>query len=240
MGRALPPGNPRAALEAGVGMVHQHFTLADNLTVLENIVLGTRAALAAAASGAARRGRASATSPRRFGLEVDPDARVGDLTVGQRQRVEILKALYRDARILILDEPTAVLTPQETRGAVPHAAARGRRGARRWCSSRHKLGEVMAVSDRVLVLRHGRLVGEVATRDTDRHELARLMVGAEIAPPAIPPVPRRAGAAGARAGSRRRTAAACPGCARSTWRCAAGGSPGWPGSRATARRRSPS
>ena len=112
-GRPLPPGNPRAALKAGVGMVHQHFTLADNLTVLENIMVGTRP-LASLSSG---RGEARARIgdlARRFGLEIDPDARVGDLAVGQCQRVEILKALYRDARVLILDEPTAVLTPQET------------------------------------------------------------------------------------------------------------------------------
>ncbi len=103
-------------------MVHQHFTLADNMTVLENILLGTGTLLVAAPRQrrGARQGRASCRGD--FGLAVDPDARVGTLSVGERQRVEILKALYRDARILILDEPTAVLTPQETDGAVRDAA----------------------------------------------------------------------------------------------------------------------
>jgi simple sugar transport system ATP-binding protein len=185
MGRPLPPGVPRAALEAGVGMVHQHFTLADNLTVLENIALGTRP-LWSLGHGAVRARIADLSA--RFGLEVDPDARVGDLAVGQAQRVEILKGLTRDARILILDEPTAVLTPQETEALFRTLRLAVAEGLSIVFIS-HKLGEVMAISDRVLVLRHGRLVGERRTQDTDRHELARLMVGAEIAPPAIPAVP---------------------------------------------------
>ncbi|MEM7710669.1 MAG: ATP-binding cassette domain-containing protein, partial [Pseudomonadota bacterium] len=110
-GQRLRPGHPGAALAAGVGMVHQHFTLAENMTVLDNVTLGTRPLWSLRPNRGARdklNGLAS-----EYGLHVDPDARVGDLAVGQRQRVEILKALYRDARILILDEPTAVLTPQE-------------------------------------------------------------------------------------------------------------------------------
>jgi ABC-type uncharacterized transport system ATPase subunit len=184
MGRPLPPGQPRAALAAGVGMVHQHFTLADNLTVLENITLGTRP-LWALGKGDARARVADLS--RRFGLEVDPDARVGDLAVGQAQRVEILKALYRDARILILDEPTAVLTPQETEALFRTLRLAVAEGLAVVFIS-HKLGEVMAISDRVLVLRHGRVVGERRTADTDRHELARLMVGGDIVPPTIPTV----------------------------------------------------
>ena len=184
MGRPLPPGQPRAALAAGVGMVHQHFTLADNLTVLENITLGTRP-LWRLGQGDARARIADLS--RRFGLEVDAQARVADLAVGQAQRVEILKALYRDARILILDEPTAVLTPQET-GALFRTLRLAVAQGLSIVFISHKLREVMAISDRVLVLRHGRLVGERRTADTDRHELARLMVGAEIAPPAIPAV----------------------------------------------------
>jgi simple sugar transport system ATP-binding protein len=185
MGKPLPPGHPRAALVAGVGMVHQHFTLADNLTVAENIVLGTRPLWRLGQGDARARIRDLA---RRFGLEVDPDARVAELAVGERQRVEILKALYRDARILVLDEPTAVLTPQETDALFRTLRLAVAEGLSIVFIS-HKLREVMAVSDRVLVLRHGRLVGEVRTRDTDRHQLARLMVGAEIAAPEIPPVP---------------------------------------------------
>ena len=184
MGKPLPPGQPRAALAAGVGMVHQHFTLADNLTVLENITLGTRP-LWRLGQGDARARIADLS--RRFGLEVAPDARVADLAVGQAQRVEILKALYRDARILILDEPTAVLTPQETAALFRTLRLAIAQGLSIVFIS-HKLHEVMAISDRVLVLRHGRLVGERRTAETDRHELARLMVGAEIAPPAIPAV----------------------------------------------------
>ena len=112
-GKPLPAGEPRAAIAAGIGMVHQHFTLADNLSVLDNIMLGTESLwrLSSDRNGAKRRIAQLAES---FGLAVAPDAPIGALSVGERQRVEILKALYRDARILILDEPTAVLTPQES------------------------------------------------------------------------------------------------------------------------------
>src|SRR5690606_8358171 len=112
-GKPLPPGDPRAALDAGIGMVHQHFTLAENMTVLENIALGTEPLFSPRFGRQAARARIRRLATD-FGLEVDPDRTVAQLTVGERQRVEILKALYRDARILILDEPTAVLTPLET------------------------------------------------------------------------------------------------------------------------------
>jgi len=182
-GRPLAPGNPRAALEAGVGMVHQHFTLADNLTVLENIALGTAPLWKAGLGRRAARDRIAALA-RDFGLAVDPAARVGTLSVGERQRVEILKALYRDARILILDEPTAVLTPQETDALFETLRKAVAQGLSVIFIS-HKLNEVMAISSRVLVLRHGRLAGEVATAETDRHALARMMVGAEVAQPKV-------------------------------------------------------
>ena len=152
-GAPLAPGNPRAALAAGVGMVHQHFTLADNLTVMENIVLGTEPLWRLGRGRAAARRRVEELS-RDFGLAVHPDARVGSLSVGERQRVEILKALYREARILILDEPTAVLTPQEADdlfATLRKAVARGMSVI----FISHKLHEVMAISSRVLVLRHG-------------------------------------------------------------------------------------
>ncbi|MHC0053801.1 ABC transporter ATP-binding protein [Actibacterium sp. D379-3] len=185
-GTPLPPGNPRAALGAGIGMVHQHFTLADNMTVLENIVLGTVPLWRAGFGRAAARARIAQLSAD-FGLAVDPDAKVGSLTVGERQRVEILKALYREARILILDEPTAVLTPQET-DALFDTLRRAVALGLSVIFISHKLHEVMAISSRVLVLRHGRLVGEVATAQTNRHALAEMMVGAEVKAPAVAPV----------------------------------------------------
>ncbi|QCO57967.1 ABC transporter ATP-binding protein (plasmid) [Pseudorhodobacter turbinis] len=185
-GKPLPPGNPRAALAAGLGMVHQHFTLADNLTVLENIQLGT-VPLWRAALGQAKARAKLAQLATDFGLGVDPEARVGSLTVGERQRVEILKALYRDARILILDEPTAVLTPQESDALFDTLRRAVAKGLSVIFIS-HKLHEVMALSSRVLVLRHGKLVGEVETAGTDRHALAAMMVGAEVTPPAVTPV----------------------------------------------------
>lgn len=181
--RTLPAGNPRAALEAGVGMVHQHFTLADNLSVLENIILGTEPLWRPGTGCAAARARIEQLS-RDFGLVVHPDAKAGSLSVGERQRVEILKALYRDARVLILDEPTAVLTPQETDDLFATLRKAVARGLSIIFIS-HKMHEVLAISSRVLVLRHGRLVGEVATADTDRHQLAHMMVGSEIAAPEV-------------------------------------------------------
>ncbi|MCO8146322.1 ABC transporter ATP-binding protein [Rhodovulum tesquicola] len=188
-GKALPPGAPGAALAAGVGMVHQHFTLAGNLTVLENILLGTRPLFGLGLGRAAARARVEQLS-RDFGLSVHPDAKVRSLSVGERQRVEILKALYREARILILDEPTAVLTPQESDALFATLKKAVALGLSIIFIS-HKLHEVMAVSDRVVVLRHGKVAGEVATADTDRHRLAELMVGAEVALPH--PAPGRAG-----------------------------------------------
>ncbi len=180
-GQALPPGNPRAALEAGVGMVHQHFTLAENLSVLDNILLGTRPLWAPGLGRAAARARVVQLA-RDFGLAIVPEHRVGNLSVGEKQRVEILKALYRDARILILDEPTAVLTPQETDALFATLRQMLARGLSVVFIS-HKLHEVMAISNRVVVLRHGKLVGEVPTAQTDRAQLAAMMVGAEVRAP---------------------------------------------------------
>jgi ABC-type uncharacterized transport system ATPase subunit len=175
-GQPIPPGHPRAALAAGVGMVHQHFTLAGNLTVLENITLGTERLWSRRRSGA--RAKVQALS-RDFGLAVHPDVKVGRLSVGERQRVEILKALYRDARILILDEPTAVLTPQEAEALFATLRKATAMGLSVIFIS-HKLHEVMAIADRCVVLRHGRVVGEVDTQATDKGQLAALMVGGEL------------------------------------------------------------
>ena len=187
-GKMLPPGDPRAALAAGIGMVHQHFTLADNMSVLENIVLGTQSPWSLRLDRTQARSRIRELS-RDFGLAVEPDRQVAALSVGERQRVEILKALYRDARILILDEPTAVLTPGETDALFATLKMLVAKGLSIIFIS-HKLHEVMAVSDRVLVLRAGRIAGERTTRDTTRQELAALMVGEEVRAPAVAPVSR--------------------------------------------------
>ena len=180
-GKELPPGSPRAAIAAGVGMVHQHFTLATNLTVIENIMIGTEWL------GAWRSNRESARAKlvaiaEKFGLIVDPGARISELSIGERQRVEILKALYRDARILILDEPTAVLTQIEAERLFSILRGMAREGLSLVFIS-HKLGEVMQAADRVVVLRGGRVVAERNTAKTNRGELAELMVGRRVSRP---------------------------------------------------------
>ncbi len=182
-GKPLPSGNSRAALDAGVGMVHQHFTLADNLTVQENITLGAEPLLRIRADMQGARQRILDLSEK-YHLQVSPDARVGTLTVGERQRVEILKALYRDVRILILDEPTAVLTPQEADDLFATLRLAIADGLSIIFIS-HKLHEVMAIADRVVVLRHGKVTGGVATKDTDKAALAAMMMGTQAQPPKV-------------------------------------------------------
>ena len=180
-GQPLPIGNPAAALAAGIGMVHQHFALADNLTVLENVVMGTEPLWQLFSRHRAAREKLLAVA-QRFGLPVQPDMPVARLSVGERQRVEILKALYRGARILILDEPTAVLTPQESEALFATLSQMVDQGLSIIFIS-HKLGEVMRVSHRVAVLRAGRLVAQARTSDTTQAQLAQWMVGHAIAPP---------------------------------------------------------
>ncbi|WP_159684629.1 ABC transporter ATP-binding protein [Cognatazoarcus halotolerans] len=180
-GQPLPPGNPAAALAAGIGMVHQHFALADNLSVLDNVMLGSEPLWRPFSRRSAARRKLLDTA-RRFGLAIDPEARIGKLSVGERQRVEILKALWRGARILILDEPTAVLTPQESEQLFGTLAELIREGLSLIFIS-HKLDEVLRVSDRVAVLRAGRLVAERPARGTSRAELAELMVGRSVVAP---------------------------------------------------------
>ena len=180
-GKPLPPGQPEAALQAGIGMVHQHFSLADNLTVLENITLGTEPLWAWRRKLKEPRKRIAKLS-RDFGLEVDPNARIADLSVGERQRVEILKALYREAKILILDEPTAVLTPQETDTLFETLRSLVAKGMSIIFIS-HKLHEIMRVSDRVAVLRRGKIVAETPTSKADRAGLAEMMVGRAVHDP---------------------------------------------------------
>jgi ABC-type uncharacterized transport system ATPase subunit len=182
-GKPLPAGDPRAALNAGIGMVHQHFTLADNMTVMDNITLGTESLWSPRFDRRFAHHRIKALG-NVFGLEIDSTATVSTLSVGERQRVEILKALYRDAKILILDEPTAVLTPSESEALFRTLKIMVAKGLSIIFIS-HKLAEVMAVSDRVLVLRGGKLVGERRTAATNRSELATLMVGQELVAPAV-------------------------------------------------------
>ena len=177
-GRPLAAGNPKAALAAGIGMVHQHFTLADNLSVLDNVLMGTESLWQPFSRRSAARAKLLDVA-QRFGLPVQPDALVGSLSVGERQRVEILKALYRDARILILDEPTAVLTPQESE-ALFHTLAQMVAQGLSIIFISHKLAEVLRVSHRIAVLRGGKLVVEARTSDTTQAQLALWMVGHAI------------------------------------------------------------
>jgi simple sugar transport system ATP-binding protein len=184
-GEELPQGRPRAAIGAGVGMVHQHFSLAANLTVMENVMTGTEA-IWKLKSGTAAARRKLLGIAERFGLKVDPDARLGDLSVGEQQRVEILKALYNDARILILDEPTAVLTNIEAERLFATLKDMARQGLSLIFIS-HKLDEVMAAADRIVVLRGGRQVAERKASETSKAELAELMVGHRVTRPVREP-----------------------------------------------------
>ena len=195
-GQPLPPGQPRAALHAGIGMVHQHFTLADNLSVLDNVMLGTESLWRPISKRRAARARLLELGAR-FGLAVDPDARVATLSVGERQRVEILKALVSSGRkagahILILDEPTAVLTPQESESLFATLAQMVAQGLSIVFIS-HKLDEVLRVSHRIAVLRGGRLVATLPAAGASKAQLALAMVGRSVAP-AHRAAPAQAGA----------------------------------------------
>ena len=177
-GTARQIATPHDAIARGIGMVHQHFMLVGPMTVAENIVLG------AEPGSALRLDLATAAADIRrlsdeFKLAVDPRAVVDALSVGQQQRVELLKALYRQARLLILDEPTAVLTPQEVEEFF--VILRGmRQQGKTVIIITHKLSEVLAISDEVTVMRDGRIVGRLQTKDTNAAELARLMVGRDV------------------------------------------------------------
>ena len=170
--------DPNAATALGIGMVHQHFKLVDVFTVLDNIILGAETTKAGFLQKKEARAKVQALSEK-YGLYVDPDALIEDITVGMQQRVEILKMLYRDNEILIFDEPTAVLTPQEIEELMQimkNLAAEGKS----ILFISHKLNEIMEVSDRVTVLRKGRYVGTVSTCDTNKQELSNMMVGRPV------------------------------------------------------------
>ena len=190
-GRMLVSGNevqfssPSEAIDAGIGMVHQHFMLADQLTVLENVVLGAEPT---------RRGVIDYDSARRhlddlgssYGLDLHPNDFVESLEVGERQRVEIIKVLYRGAKVLILDEPTSVLVPQEVEklfGNLRELKARGHT----IIFIDHKLEEVLAIADTITVLRQGRTVATMASDQVTAAELAELMVGSELPKPSTEP-----------------------------------------------------
>lgn len=188
-GHTLLPGSPKEALKEGLGMVHQHFTLADNMTVLDNIMLGTESLLSLNRKNTQAIEKIKNLT-KQYEIDVNPHSLVKNLSVGQRQRVEILKALYRDVRILILDEPTAVLTPQES----DHLFATLRLLVEEGLAIifiTHKLREVMAASDRCLVLRHGKNIYESKTSETSIDKLAEEMVGGEL--PRVERIPAEPG-----------------------------------------------
>jgi simple sugar transport system ATP-binding protein len=179
-GRERAFGSPRDAIDAGVGMIHQHFMLVDSMTVAENITLGNEPSkwLGLTVDRDAARREVRELS-QRYGFSVDPDARIEDVSVGVQQRVEILKALYRGADVLILDEPTAVLTPQEVEDLFDVFAELTAEG-KTIIFITHKLGEAMDAADDITVLRDGKNVGTVPAAETTREELAELMVGREV------------------------------------------------------------
>ena len=179
-GTAIEIDGPNDAIRRGISMVHQHFMLVPVLTVAENILLGDEPM----ANPILLDRRAAHTRIRelgqKFGFDVDPDAKVGTLSVGWQQRVEILKALYRNANILVLDEPTAVLTPQETREIFAVLRQLSRELGTAIIFISHKLYEVLEIADRITVIRRGKVVGSRIPSETDEDDLAELMVGREV------------------------------------------------------------
>ena len=181
--------SPADAIRAGIGMIHQHFMLVPTLTVAQNIALGERSSRWPLAD-TGRVARRVAELALEYGLKVDPEAYIWQLSVGEQQRVEIVKALYKGAGLIILDEPTAVLTPQEVDDLFATLRLMVKEGHSLVFIS-HKLGEVMAISDRVTVLRDGRVIGTRKASEVDRSELVRMMVGREMAE--LEPRPLEAG-----------------------------------------------
>ena len=177
-GTPLVTDSPRKAIEAGVGMVHQHFMLVQPFTVTENIVLGTEPVRRGALDMKTARANVVELS-RRYGLEVDPDAKIEDISVGMQQRVEILKALYRGADVLILDEPTACLTPQEIRELIDIMHNLTEDGKSILIIT-HKLKEIKAVADYCTIIRLGKYIGTVDVSEVTEKELASMMVGRNV------------------------------------------------------------
>ena len=177
-GAEVKINDPNDANALGIGMVHQHFKLVECFTVLDNIILGMEPSRFGFLKKAEARKKVMELSEK-YGLMVDPDALIEDITVGMQQRTEILKMLYRDNEILIFDEPTAVLTPQEIDELMEIMKSLAREGKSILFIS-HKLNEIMSVADRCTVLRKGKLVGTVDVKDTTKEELSRMMVGRDV------------------------------------------------------------
>jgi simple sugar transport system ATP-binding protein len=178
-GKAVSLQGPRDAIRHGIGMVHQHFMLIPVFTVHENVVLGREPVGPMGLYDESRARGEIQELTKTYGLALDPSARVGELPVGLQQRVEIVKVLFRGARILILDEPTGVLTPQETADLFRVLRDLVKSGKTIIFIS-HKLREVLEISDRITVMRRGKVVGHLQTRETDEQEIARLMVGRDV------------------------------------------------------------
>ena len=177
-GQVVDIKNPNDANALHIGMVHQHFKLVDCFTVLDNIIMGVEPTKAGFIKRDEARARIVALSEK-YGLRVEPDAKIEDISVGMQQRVEILKMLYRENEILIFDEPTAVLTPQEIDELMEIMRGLVKEGKSILFIS-HKLAEIMAVADRVTVLRRGKCIGTVNVKDTTKEELSRMMVGRDV------------------------------------------------------------
>lgn len=177
-GKAVKINNPNDANALGIGMVHQHFKLVEIFTVLENIILGVEPNKMGFLQKQEARGKVVALSEK-YGLRVDPDSLIEDITVGMQQRVEILKMLYRDNEILIFDEPTAVLTPQEIKELLQIMKGFAAEG-KSILFITHKLNEIMEVADRCTVLRKGKYIGTVDVQETSKEELSKMMVGRDI------------------------------------------------------------
>jgi len=177
-GEVVKINNPNDANALGIGMVHQHFKLVEIFTVLENIILGVEPNKMGFLQKNEARKKVMELSEK-YGLKVDPDAYIEDITVGMQQRVEILKMLYRENEILIFDEPTAVLTPQEIKELLQIMKGFAKEG-KSILFITHKLNEIMEVADRCTVLRKGKCIGTVNVKDTTKEELSRMMVGRDI------------------------------------------------------------